>query len=582
MPRRLCAPSALAAIVLAIVAAWPPRLIAAPSAGPGAPAIHGAIAQPIESAAPLPAQIVQRAAVRALAAPEGAWNAQLYPSYTWPLEHVLHEGVNIVNYVDEDPTAGILDYRGGAYTYDTHRGTDIALNDFRAMDRGQRIVAAAPGVVTYAVWANLRDRNCAVPDDPTLNYIEVANGDGTYTYYYHLRANSMTVNLGESVQRGEVLGLAGSSGYSYGPHLHFEAADWLGGPYVRRDPWGGPSNPNPGLWAAQSPYVGDEPIRFDDAYVTTETAMGGNINNVDYCTYFAERMTQPAVIGIHEPYLPVILLLHARVGETYRVELRRPDASLWAWVDYTMPGDMSEGSHWWAWYWNGYVNAADYGTWTAVTLLGGVPVRTVPFVVGPGTIYSPRFVPRDGHSFRIDGAVHRDTLHVSPLGGPVTYSLRGAPSTVTLADSILTVGATSSQPTRSAYFQLIATDAGARTDTAWYHVVDPVKPQEPIAAVEAAVPTALTLAPAYPMPAHGAATLRFALPRAGRVTLAIHDLAGRRVRTLIDGSFVPTGGGRAVTWDGRDNAGQRAPAGVYFALLGFEGERLSQRVVVLP
>ena len=46
-----------------------------------------------------------------------------------------------------------------------------------------------------------------------------------------------------------------------------------------------------------------------------------------------------------------------------------------------------------------------------------------------------------------------------------------------------------------------------------------------------------------------------------RARLAVHDLTGQRVRDLFDATV--TGGARAVTWDGRDDAGQPVASGTY-------------------
>jgi murein DD-endopeptidase MepM/ murein hydrolase activator NlpD len=51
-------------------------------------------------------------------------------------------------------------------------------------------------------------------------YVIVDHGNGYKTLYAHLRR--LDVRAGQTVQQGQVLGLAGSTGYSTGPHLHFE------------------------------------------------------------------------------------------------------------------------------------------------------------------------------------------------------------------------------------------------------------------------------------------------------------------------------------------------------------------------
>jgi flagellar hook assembly protein FlgD len=56
--------------------------------------------------------------------------------------------------------------------------------------------------------------------------------------------------------------------------------------------------------------------------------------------------------------------------------------------------------------------------------------------------------------------------------------------------------------------------------------------------------------------------IRFELPKASHVSLVIYDLGGRQITQLESG--VKTAGVHLVRWDGRDNAGNRVPSGVYF------------------
>jgi len=51
------------------------------------------------------------------------------------------------------------------------------------------------------------------------NSIIIDHGHGIYTCYFHL--NKMFVSVGEFVQKGDIIGLSGSTGRSTGPHLHF-------------------------------------------------------------------------------------------------------------------------------------------------------------------------------------------------------------------------------------------------------------------------------------------------------------------------------------------------------------------------
>jgi hypothetical protein len=67
------------------------------------------------------------------------------------------------------------------------------------------------------------------------------------------------------------------------------------------------------------------------------------------------------------------------------------------------------------------------------------------------------------------------------------------------------------------------------------------------------------------VPVVNGATLRLALPSVTQVDLAIYDVLGRRVRSLLNGA-VPAGTSR-VTWDGCDSGGRPVSSGMYFARL---------------
>jgi hypothetical protein len=82
-----------------------------------------------------------------------------------------------------------------------------------------------------------------------------------------------------------------------------------------------------------------------------------------------------------------------------------------------------------------------------------------------------------------------------------------------------------------------------------------------------------------PNPAAGLADLRFALPTAGPAGVALYDVAGRRVRTLAEGTM--TAGPHAVRWDGRDDRGVPLAAGVYFARLTSGKTILTSKVALI-
>lgn len=84
------------------------------------------------------------------------------------------------------------------------------------------------------------------------------------------------------------------------------------------------------------------------------------------------------------------------------------------------------------------------------------------------------------------------------------------------------------------------------------------------------------LAPNHPNPFNPSTRLEYSLPAAGRVRLAVYDVAGRLVRTLVDAEL--PGGAHAAAWDGTDDHGRAAPSGTYFARLEADGRVATGRM----
>ncbi len=89
----------------------------------------------------------------------------------------------------------------------------------------------------------------------------------------------------------------------------------------------------------------------------------------------------------------------------------------------------------------------------------------------------------------------------------------------------------------------------------------------------------LALYPAHPNPAHGSTTIGFSLPREANVRLRVYDVAGRLVRTLVDGNV---GSGEGVKiWDGRYEGGAQAAGGVYFYRLETDNQTLTRKMILV-
>lgn len=84
-----------------------------------------------------------------------------------------------------------------------HTGMDIGAG------YGTSILAADGGTVIFVGWSNGYG-----------NTTIISHGNGLSTLYGH--QSSFSVSQGQTVQRGQVIGKVGSTGWSTGPHLHFE------------------------------------------------------------------------------------------------------------------------------------------------------------------------------------------------------------------------------------------------------------------------------------------------------------------------------------------------------------------------
>ncbi len=85
-----------------------------------------------------------------------------------------------------------------------HRGVDMHINI------GDSIVAAYPGKVVVSKY-NRRGYG---------HYVMIEHANGTRTLYGHLKKR--LVNVGDTVEGGQLVGWGGNTGRSSGPHLHFE------------------------------------------------------------------------------------------------------------------------------------------------------------------------------------------------------------------------------------------------------------------------------------------------------------------------------------------------------------------------
>ncbi len=93
------------------------------------------------------------------------------------------------------------------------------------------------------------------------------------------------------------------------------------------------------------------------------------------------------------------------------------------------------------------------------------------------------------------------------------------------------------------------------------------------------VPAEFSLAPAYPNPFNPSTQIRFSVPQAGHVSLDVFDAAGRHVRTLVNDTRAASQ--YTINWDGRNDTGAVAAAGVYLYRLEANGRSAIRRMVLI-
>jgi murein DD-endopeptidase MepM/ murein hydrolase activator NlpD len=103
---------------------------------------------------------------------------------------------------------------------DFHTGIDLTGGGIY----GQPILAAASGTVIYSQTTYTAGKGYGI-------YLMIDHGSGISTLYGHCSA--LAVTTGDTVTRGQVIAYVGSTGWSTGPHLHFEVR--INGTYT--SPW---------------------------------------------------------------------------------------------------------------------------------------------------------------------------------------------------------------------------------------------------------------------------------------------------------------------------------------------------------
>lgn len=211
------------------------------------------------------------------------------PGLGLPLDCRLGESCWVMNFADTDPGPAAKDYTCRPRSYDGHDGTDFAIRDLDAMNRGVRVLASAPGVVVQirdgeedGLWIKGERDRIIKANTACGNRVAVKVGENWVTDYCHMKKGSVRVRLGQRVERGQELGLVGLSGMTEFPHVHLgvrqyppELATGVAvDPFTNARLSQGCGQAGPGLW---DPAIAYQPVSL-------------------YAAGFAAAMPQPADI----------------------------------------------------------------------------------------------------------------------------------------------------------------------------------------------------------------------------------------------------------------------------------------------
>ena len=101
-----------------------------------------------------------------------------------------------------------------------------------------------------------------------------------------------------------------------------------------------------------------------------------------------------------------------------------------------------------------------------------------------------------------------------------------------------------------------------------------------VTGIDEGVGLACRVQQSMPNPFSATTALSFELPRPALLSVSVHDVSGRLVRTLL--TDAGRGVGRhAVSWDGVDNDGQQAASGIYFFRIEAGAEAVTRKTVFL-
>ena len=148
------------------------------------------------------------------------------PSLSLPLKCKLGVDCWIQNLVDFDAGPGWRDPFCGTASFNKHKGTDFRVRSIPDLKKNVPVYAMVAGKVVglrNSMEDNLVEGDkdiAAIKGKECGNGVMVEVGKGWTTQYCHMAKGSVSVKKGDTIKRGDVLGMVGLSGHTTFPHIH--------------------------------------------------------------------------------------------------------------------------------------------------------------------------------------------------------------------------------------------------------------------------------------------------------------------------------------------------------------------------
>lgn len=215
--------------------------------------------------------------------------------YWWPVGSAETTEENGVTFAKGNPTSTeITSYFAGRvdpFTGEVSTHTGMDLTGANSGYGVENVIAALDGVVVYPT--SKANATCPSGSDGGCgggygNYVVIQHSDGNFTLYAHMHSNTITVQAGDTVKQGQVIGKMGSSGRSTGTHLHFEVRKGANLQSSTVDPldYIDPNNPRP-MSTGSSGFSLEQSSLSKAEFVAKMNDYCSRSGDSNFCTNFA-------------------------------------------------------------------------------------------------------------------------------------------------------------------------------------------------------------------------------------------------------------------------------------------------------